>query len=81
MLFVLGCLAGLVTAVLVFLILTFFRTQVERKVTVIERFVASKGPRPKGALIEPEDEGDVARRGVIEHNNKLGRATHIDEIT
>ena len=78
--FLTGLLTGLIISILILLILTFFRSSVERRITVIEKQVMNAGPRPKGFIIEPESEADEVRAEIKKKNNKLGRDTKLEEL-
>lgn len=80
MYFILGYLAGILTAVLIVSILTFFRRIIEHKITIIEKTIESRGPKPKGFIIEPESEADTIRKEIIEKNRKQGKDTKISEL-
>lgn len=78
--FVLGYIAGIVTAGLVFTILAFFRSAIEHRVKIIEKQLESAGPKPKGVILMPEDEADIARREHIKKNRARGVDTLISEL-
>lgn len=78
--YAIGFIAGVAVSILNLLILTFFRSRIERKVTVIETQIANAGPRPKGFIVEPEDDADEIRRDVIEKNRRAGRDTKLSEL-
>lgn len=79
-LFFLGVITGLIISILVFLILAYFRTAIEHKVIIIEKYMGSHGPKVKGAIIMPKSDIDVAREEIIAKNKALGRDTPIDEL-
>ena len=76
---ILGILIGLLIAILIVSTLTFFRRVIEHKVTIIEKQVDLKGPRPKGHIYEPDENEDL-REEIIEENKKRGRSTTIEEL-
>lgn len=78
--FALGVIVGLVLALLVVATLTFFRTQVERKVQIFERVVHQAGPRPRGKIFIPPSEADATREEIIKKNREQGKDTPIDEL-
>ena len=80
MMFIFGILIGLLIAVLIVATLTYFRRVIETKITVIEKQIESEGPKPKGYVIEPEDDASEARNQIIEENKKRGRDTRISEL-
>ena len=78
--FILGFLAGMTFSILVVLTIVFLKHKVERITTVIEKQVSSKGPRPKGFIVEPESDGQRARQAIIDHNQRMGRSTPISDL-
>lgn len=78
--FLLGYIAGLVTAALIFVILAFFRAGIEKRVKIIETQLGNAGPKVRGAIYMPEDEGDEARKKHIEHNRAMGKDTSFSEL-
>ena len=82
--FVLGLISGIVIGILdsivVFVLMAYFRRTIEYKTTIIEKQIESKGPRPKGFIIEPLSEADEVREKIIRKNRKLGRDTKIEEL-
>ena len=78
--FILGYLTGLLLSVFILLVLTYFRSSVEKRVTVIERKVQAAGPKPQWFIIEQEAEADVVRREIIEKNKAQGKSTNISEL-
>jgi hypothetical protein len=80
MLYLLGIFTGLVIAILIFTILSFFRLGIERKVRIIETRLENAGPRPTGAIFEPEDEAEIVRREHIAKNSRKGKDTPISEL-
>lgn len=80
MLFLFGFLSGLLIAILVIVMLTYFRRVIEQKSIIIEKQIDRFSPRPKGFLIEPESEADIARKRIIEKNNQEGRSTKLSEL-
>ena len=80
MMFTIGIVIGLLIAILVVVTLTFFRRVIEHKVTVIEKQIDAVGPKPKGFIIEPEDEASEARSEIIAENKKRGRDTPLEDL-
>ena len=80
LLFALGFIAGLVVAVLVVVTLTFLRRVIEKRITVVQKAIENKGPRPKGIIVEPTSEADEAREEIINKNNQMGKDTPISEL-
>ncbi len=79
MIFILGIIVGILLSILVVITLTYFRRILETKITVVEKHIESKGPKPKGYIIEP-DEAEEIRSEIISKNRKLGRDTTIQEL-
>ena len=80
MLFILGYISGLLTAVLIVATLAYFRRVIEHKITTIEKQIDVVGPRPKGYIIDPEDESEEIRSKIISKNKKRGVDTLIDDL-
>lgn len=78
--FLLGIIAGLLIALLFVLVLVFFRSQVETKIKIVERWVESNGPRPTGGVFIPEDDAEVVRKEIIEKNRKEGKDTRLSDL-
>ena len=78
--FFLGMLSGIALSTLSVATLAYFRSEVERRVTVVEKMLYNAGPRPKGFIVEPDSEADEAREQIIEKNRKSGRDTKISEL-
>lgn len=78
--FALGFIAGLGASAVVFAILAFFRARIEKQVRIVETQLGNAGPKPKGAIIWPETDTDVARRELIEKNNAAGVDTPIEDL-
>lgn len=75
-----GLIIGMLTSMFFILIVTFFRASIEKRIKIIETVVSGAGPKPKGIVFMPEDEGDIARREHIAENNKRGKDTPISEL-
>lgn len=78
--FLLGIIAGLIVALLFVLVLVFFRSQVETKTKIVERWVERQGPRPTGSIFTPEDEAEEVRKEIIKKNRMEGKDTPISEL-
>lgn len=78
--YIIGFIIGILFSTLVIATLAFFRSAIERRMIVIERKMMDAGPQPRGFIVEPTDEGDEIRAGIIERNRKLGRDTHVSEL-
>uniref|UniRef100_A0A6H1ZQH6 Uncharacterized protein n=1 Tax=viral metagenome TaxID=1070528 RepID=A0A6H1ZQH6_9ZZZZ len=78
--FILGYIAGIVTAILIVTTLTYFRRVIERKVNIIEKQIKVAGPRLKGFIIEPPSEAEEVRAQIIAKNKAQGKDTPISEL-
>jgi hypothetical protein len=80
MIFILGFLTGMITALLIFTILAFFRSAIEQRIKVVEKRLEMVGPRPKGAILIPENDIDTARKRIIANNKAAGIDTPIEDL-
>ena len=78
--FALGVIVGLLLALLAVATLTFFRTQVEKVTKIVQKKVEQVGPRPKGGIYLPDDEGTVARKEIIKENKEAGKDTPVSDL-
>jgi len=78
--FILGYTLGILTSILIFTILAFFRAGIEKRVKIIETVLGNAGPKPQGAIFLPEDDAEILRQQKIEENKKAGRDTPISEL-
>lgn len=78
--FLFGYIIGLLTTILAFSILAFFRAGIEKRIKIIETRFGSVGPKPKGAIFIPESEEELSRKEIIEKNRKAGIDTPIDDL-
>ena len=78
--FIFGFFVGLLNAILVFVVLAFFRSAIEHRVKIFEKQMEYHGPRPKGNIFLPLDENEAVRQEVIEKNRKAGKDTSFDEL-
>ena len=76
----LNFIAGLLTAIFILLVLTYFRSSVEKRITVIERKIQEAGPKPKGFIIESQTDAEIAREEIVEANKKQGKTTNFSEL-
>jgi hypothetical protein len=76
----LGYIAGLVTAVIIALLLAYFKSPLQRVLKVAEEKIASAGPRPKGYIFEGDDEVIEARKEIIAKNSEQGKSTPLSEL-
>jgi hypothetical protein len=80
MLFALGYAIGLLTAILIMVVLTYFRRIIENKIQIIEKRIENAGPRPSGFIVEPMSDSDAVRQEIIENNKKMGRDTKLSDL-
>lgn len=80
MLFLLGYLAGLITATFIMVVLVYFRRVIEQKMTVIEKNIENAGPRQQGFIIEPMTDSEAVRNEILETNRKNGIDTKIEDL-
>jgi len=80
MLFILGIIVGLLIALIAITTMTYFRSKIEEVLHTQETQISNAGPRPKGGIYLPEDEGTVARNEIIKKNKEEGRDTPISEL-
>lgn len=76
----LGVIIGLLVSILILVSLMFFRRTIEQKSVILEAQMSNVGPRPRGMVIEPEDDAELTRQQIIDRNRKNGRDTHISEL-
>jgi len=81
MYFLLGYITGTLMPIAVFVILAYFRAGIEKRVKIIETQLGNAGPKVRGAIFMPEDEGDEARREHIAKNRAMGKETKFEELT
>jgi len=77
---ILGIIIGLAIASLVFSILAFFRSGIEKQVKIIETKLSNAGPRQRGAIFMPKDEAEEAREKIVEENRREGKDTPIEDL-
>ena len=75
-----GIIIGILISILVVATLTFFRRILEKQITIIEKQVDLKAPKPKGYIIEPPEEIDEMRSDIIKRNRGSGRDTPISDL-
>ena len=75
-----GFIVGLLLALFTLLVLTYFRSSIEKRITIIEKKIQEAGPKPKGFVITPVDEAEEARQEIIERNKKVGKVTRMEEL-
>jgi len=80
MLFALGYIAGIATAVLIVATLTYFRRVIEQRIEIIGKQIERVGPKPQGFLIEPDSPADEARAQIKARNDAAGRPTKLSEL-
>lgn len=80
MIFALGYITGLVTAVLIVAVLNLFKVSVEKSINSAEKHLRSIGLKPKGFVYLPESEEEIARKEIIARNKAEGKDTRIKEL-
>ena len=75
-----GIIIGLLIAILFFVILSYFRTQIEKKVLQLSKRVEVKNPEVRGGIFLPDDEIDIEREEIIKKNKKAGIDTPFSEL-
>lgn len=78
--FLLGIIAGLLLSTLVLVALLFFRRTIEQKSSILQAQIGNMGPRPRGLIIEAEEEAALTRQQIIDRNKNLGRDTNFSEL-
>jgi len=78
--FILGFITSFLAAIFIFVILTYFRAGIEKRIKIIETRIESAGSKPKGEIFLPEEEIDIERKKIIAKNKKAGRDTPISEL-
>jgi len=80
MMIFLGIIIGLLIAILVFSILSFFRSRIEKAMVITGQAIESAGPREKGAIFIPEEDIEIERQEIINKNRKEGRDTPLSDL-
>ncbi len=78
--YLIGYILGILTSILIFTILAFFRAGIEKRIKIIETRLENAGPKPKGAVFLPEKENEIIRKEHIKKNREIGRDTPISEL-
>ncbi len=78
--FIIGYILGILTSILIFTILAYFRAGIEQRIKVIEKQLGNAGPQQRGAIIMPEEDAEIARKEHIKRNRALGKDTRISEL-
>lgn len=78
--FILGIIVGLLIAVFIAVVMTYFRRVIEQRVEIVGRAIENAGPRPMGEVIIPEDEADITRKEIIARNQAAGRDTPLSDL-
>lgn len=78
--FILGYIAGMVTATLIFAVLAFFRAGIEKRVRIIETVLGNAGPKPTGAVFLPEDDSETVRRDFVAKRAERGQRTTLTDL-
>lgn len=84
MLFAIGFIAGLVTALLIIFFIHLFRTPIESVMNQadiqMKQIEANVGLAPKGFVYIPPDDAEIARQEIIAENNKAGKDTKVSDL-
>lgn len=80
MIYILVYIIGILHAILIFVVLGYFRAGIEKRIKIIENHLGELGPKPKGAIFIPDDEDVAARKEVIKKNKAMGKNTHITDL-
>lgn len=81
MLFALGIVAGLVIAVLVFIVVLLFRKPLEHHIEIVGKQIELASPiRERGGIFMPKTDTDELRESIIEENAAQGKDTPISEL-
>jgi len=78
--FILGTITGFLISILIFVILAFFRSAIEKRIIVVEKVLSSAGAKPRGFIIEPKDEIELIREEIIKENKIHGKDTKISDL-
>lgn len=79
--YILGIITGLLIALFIATILTYFRRVIEHKINTIERYIDSSSPKPQGGfIIEPLDDAEEARQQIIARNKAKGISTKLKDL-
>lgn len=82
MFFVLGYIAGILTALCILVVAVLFRAPLERRVRTITRQLDSVSPaKEKGAVFFPPSEEDERRQEILADNSRRGKSTKISELS
>lgn len=76
----LGIITGLTVSALVFSILVFFRTAIEKTLQRTEIEINKIAPRAKGGVFFPKDLEDERREEIIKKNRALGKPTRREDF-
>lgn len=74
-----GIAIGLLIAILIFVILTFFYKPITGTLITLQDRVM-KMNTPKGFIVEPQDDKDYLREEIIKKNKSKGLDTPIDSL-
>ena len=80
MLFVAGIIVGLLIAAIAVGAIGLFRVPIEKAVRAADLALKTAGPRPKGYIVEPNDEATEARKRIIKKNSAQGKDTPFSEL-
>ena len=75
-----GVIIGLLIGILTIVTLAYLRPLIQNKIDVAKIQVENAGPRPKGFIVEAEDDATRMRRELITENQRKGRPTPIKDL-
>ena len=78
--FALGLVAGIALSSMIVMVMLYFRSPIEKVVTIVEKRMKSVGPRPKGFIVMPESDAEESRNRIIAENDKRGKDTRLEEL-
>lgn len=78
--FALGVITGLLIAILIVTTLGYFKKTIQKHTQIIEQKLESKGPQPRGFIVDPDDESTETRNKILEKNKKRGLDTPLTDL-
>ena len=79
--FLLGVVAGIGLSTITVATLAYFRSEIERRVTIVEKVLYNAGPRPRGFIVDAQDDAEMARERIIEENERRGKDTKLSDLS
>lgn len=78
--FAFGYIVGTAQTAIIFVILAFFGTRLEKRVQVTRAQIEALGTKTKGGIFLPEDENEITRQERINQNKAAGKDTPLSEL-